>query len=178
MILNNLLRGGVRQLWTPDLGSGMKRGQHTSPRLINKCINMDTITISNYKQLLIKEKKLVKYCQQIVFDYNNVVCKYEVRSDFLCCQSDMLNCKIFDLLELDKNQFCTKHYGYRPTGGDFPVCKKDDYEALTRVIVALFQEIESRTKEPSKEEISVEEIKESPFKLNISLIDSKVTIRI
>lgn len=137
---------------------------------------MDIICISNYKELLIEQKKLVKYEQIVVFEYNNVVYKYEVRRTFLWCDNYELNSKIFKDLFLDKCSFCTKHYGYKAEPGDFPVCRYDDYAALTRVVIALFQEIESRTKCTSKE--VKKETKVDNFKLNVSLLDLDVTIRI
>jgi len=37
----------------------------------------------------------------------------------------------------DRVAFCTALYGYQAEYGDFPICKIDDYAALTRVTVAL-----------------------------------------
>ena len=35
-------------------------------------------------------------------------------------------------------------YGYTPAGGDWPTCQQYDYAALTRLVLALFQEITFR----------------------------------
>lgn len=137
---------------------------------------MDTICISNYRELLIKQKKLVEYLQNIVFTYNGIIYNYEVRKSFLCCKNHTFNSEIFNALGLNKEDFCTRYYCYESNIGDFPMCKDEDFAALTRVVIALFQEIESRTKDTSKE--VKKETKVDNFKLNVSLLDLDVTIRI
>ena len=138
---------------------------------------MDTITNSNYKELLIDKGSLIKYHQNITFTYEDIDYLYYTMDDFLVCVNEPLNSAIFTALGLDKMKFCEKHYGYKPMYGDFPIFIDKDYDALTRLVIALFEEIESLTGSP-KEEISAEKIKPETVKLNVSLIDSKVTIRI
>lgn len=51
------------------------------------------------------------------------------------------NERIFDLLGLDKDEFCALHYGYAvDDNGGFPETRRNDSEALLRVIIALFQQ--------------------------------------
>lgn len=69
--------------------------------------------------------------------------KYKVNYCFLYLESlSNNNNKIFDELNLDKKEFCAKHYGYESGTGNWPLCKDYDYPALTRVVMALFEIIE------------------------------------
>lgn len=51
------------------------------------------------------------------------------------------NASIFEVLGLKKNTFCSEHYRYPDTGGGWPECNNKDMDALTRVILALYEEI-------------------------------------
>ena len=77
--------------------------------------------------------------------------KYQVESRYLSfkrtseypCGS---NASVFEVLDLKKNTFCSKHYGYPETGGDWPECNIKDMGALTRVVLALYEEISKLSK--------------------------------
>lgn len=49
---------------------------------------------------------------------------------------------IFDLLGVDKYEYCKKTYGYEPACGSWPKCKTEDFAALTRTLEALAREPE------------------------------------
>lgn len=64
------------------------------------------------------------------------------------------NDQIFDLLQVkDPKKFAEDCYGYESNAGVFPECKYRDYEALTRIAIALFKlcEEEQDTSESAKE---------------------------
>ena len=86
--------------------------------------------------------KLLKYVDKVVFKVNNIQYKYTVEDNFLSlCESED-NDKIFKVLNIKECGFCDKHYGYASRYDTiWPECKHNDYEALTRVVNALFDEI-------------------------------------
>lgn len=63
------------------------------------------------------------------------------------CSGEVDNDRIFDLLEIkDKKEFCKEAYGYDPLWHyGFPRPKSGDYEALTRVTIALMERSEHPT---------------------------------
>ncbi|MFA6354873.1 MAG: hypothetical protein WCW65_00395 [Candidatus Paceibacterota bacterium] len=73
--------------------------------------------------------------------------RYQVLKNCLICYlNDKDNDKIFWTLGIGsyKYEVCTEHYGYEAGGshlipGQFPTCKENDYEALTRIAIALFK---------------------------------------
>lgn len=64
------------------------------------------------------------------------------------------NNKIFDHLGInDKTEFCTKAYGYIADGTKyFPECKEKDFNALTRVALALYKEFEAKVNKSTAED--------------------------
>lgn len=65
------------------------------------------------------------------------------------------NDKIFDILSIpSKEEFATNAYGYDCHGGAWPECNRDDYEALTRLVIELYKIIEEKTSSitPEKEQ--------------------------
>lgn len=70
---------------------------------------------------------------------------YQVRPSFLSNRNTGINYQIFDQLKLDKTEVAESCYGYTPIGGNWPECKKYDYEALTRLVLFLFKTIEGKT---------------------------------
>lgn len=65
-----------------------------------------------------------------------------VQSDHLINLQGCGNDYVFTLLDVtSKEQFCQEHYGYliRGMSDNFPSSKPDDYEALTRVSIALMK---------------------------------------
>lgn len=80
----------------------------------------------------------------VYFYVNDKQLKYSVQSNHLSNVHRGNNDEIFLLLKLDKYVFCYTNYGYAHKGGDWPTCKQEDYRALTRVVIALYQEIEKK----------------------------------
>lgn len=70
--------------------------------------------------------------------------KYSVQSNHLsnCIKSN--NAEIFSILGVNKSNFCNCCYGYHNHEGDWPTCNTEDFAALTRVVQALYREIECR----------------------------------
>lgn len=82
----------------------------------------------------------------VFFNIDDIKLKYIVYDNHLAIYGCGINEKIFTILKLDKKVFCDTHYGYYNYGGDWPTCKINDYAALTRVVRALYQEIDKREK--------------------------------
>lgn len=110
--------------------------------------------------------------------------KYIVLSKYLQEESRSDNSRIFKILSIpSKEKFATNAYGYAHDYGDWPECKKDDYPALTRLVVELYKIIEGKTSATSEKEqwykitspgktgISPEQVKELIIKYG-GLIDS------
>lgn len=101
------------------------------------------------------EGKRLSYGDILVFskegEFENV--GYSVH--FRCLTSNTgNNDEIFDLLQVtDPEKFAENCYGYKPNAGVFPECEYRDYEALTRIAIALFKlcEGEQDTSESAKE---------------------------
>lgn len=75
------------------------------------------------------------------------------------------NYEVFKRLGIkDYRSFCSQHYGYDAERGDWPECQENDYEALTRVVMALFKIIEGKE---IKEKENLFEAKESEPKPKI-----------
>ncbi len=51
---------------------------------------------------------------------------------------------IFEYLRISRYEICKKHYGYEPGEDDWPKMKEGDFKALTRVVKALFEIMESK----------------------------------
>ena len=98
------------------------------------------ITSSNYKIL---HEKPLQHGDIVSFTYNNITYKHEVRKDYLS-NTRMSNDTIFITLKLNKRHVATEAYGYESGDGFWPECKNSDYDALTRLVIFLFEEIEKR----------------------------------
>lgn len=75
------------------------------------------------------------------FYYNGETYIYVVRDSYLYHLSGD-NSKIFRLLGMDeeeKRSFCRLHYGYKPGLGMWPDYNEYDWDAATRVVIALFE---------------------------------------
>lgn len=74
--------------------------------------------------------------------------KYVVHDHYLSCHNGA-NDWIFNRLGVDKLRFCTEAYGYEPrnNGGSsgWPELPFIDYEALTRVAIAIYEALEPKT---------------------------------
>jgi hypothetical protein len=80
----------------------------------------------------------------VYFYINDQQLKYSVIYNHLSNDFKCNNSEIFSILDIDRHAFCDYHYGYHNQGGDWPTCKPEDFAALTRVVKALYQEIESK----------------------------------
>jgi hypothetical protein len=68
---------------------------------------------------------------------------YKVTANHLACGG--VNSHVFSLAGIeheDRYKFCSEAYGYKASGGDFPVSSRNDFAALTRVALKLFKAIE------------------------------------
>jgi len=107
--------------------------------------------MATYKSFKELNGKTLKFGDKVIFTVKKEEITYTVQSKYLDCLGDIGclsdNFKIFDLLRLKKKEFCSNYYGYLDKRGGFPECKFGDYEALTRVTLALFCVIEDGTDE-------------------------------
>ena len=72
---------------------------------------------------------------------------YEVWDSYLNTDDDgRNNDSIFDYFQLDCYDFCEIFYGYYPSRGTWPEVKNEDYEALTRVVLALLEVFNAKSK--------------------------------
>lgn len=81
---------------------------------------------------------------RVIFYYKGITVEYVVQDSFLVLDNFGHNEKIFELLRINPINFTREHYGYEPRIGNWPSCKPEDYNALTRVVKALFKEIEKQ----------------------------------
>jgi hypothetical protein len=98
------------------------------------------ITKDNYKIL---HENPLKNGDIVKFIYNNIEYIYIVKNCYLGISGET-NSVIFTNLQLNKYKVSTEAYGYTCDYGSWPECKIHDYEALTRLVIFLFEEIEKR----------------------------------
>lgn len=113
---------------------------------------MSTITNGNYKEILIEQKRELQLNDQVIFTIPKGTLIYIVYDGYLDCRGGRENAAIFNDLGLDKISFSSKHYGYNLDCGDWPCSEDHDYKALTRLVIALYEEIERQY--PSKKSTS------------------------
>jgi hypothetical protein len=87
--------------------------------------------------------KLLKFDDEILFKIKDNQYKYYVKESYLLYVNGY-NDMVFLELDIHKSEFCSKHYGYESLFTMWPECKSHDYEALTRVVNALFDEIKKK----------------------------------
>jgi len=63
---------------------------------------------------------------------------YIVCDSYLSILGGGFNSVVFERLKLDKAEFARKAYGYFRKGGDWPIFRDGDFEAATRLVIALF----------------------------------------
>lgn len=80
----------------------------------------------------------------VIFTKDGKQYEYKVESCYLR-YPDGLNDEIFTVLGLDKRKFCENVYGYEAMAGSWPDTRIDDYPALTRAVVKLYEIIEGKT---------------------------------
>lgn len=88
-------------------------------------------TYKSYKEL---KGKTLQYNDKVI-----ILCLEYIVSATHLYTAQGINSEIFTRLALDKESFCTKAYGYSSTSGSWPSCQVEDYEALTRCVLWLFQ---------------------------------------
>lgn len=96
-------------------------------------------------------------------DQFNITCKGKrfiavVHNSFILVRPEdkhttLNNGVLFELLGVDKYEYCKKAYGYEPEMGSWPECNSEDFAALSRVLEALAREpevfVEVRPSSPS-----------------------------
>lgn len=131
-----------------------------------------TITKDNYKEI-----STIGCSDSIIFQVETEKIKYEVCHRFLRC-NDHSNDYIFDKLKLNGERFCSKYYKYPAItdGKVFPEYEPEDYDAATRLVKGIFDEIARREgtfeEETPKEKFSIDGIKitiNNPININIKL---------
>ena len=116
---------------------------------------MAKITIENYRIIN------PSIGDDVIFALNGKEFRYQVASSHLTCWGGT-NDVIFDMLGIrDKRSYCQDVYGYPPVGdGIFPQCENNDFDALKRIINALFHKIEGLVPEQT---ITIDNYKSIPY---------------
>lgn len=91
--------------------------------------------MANYKRSEDLIDKTVDFCDLVILGKR----LHQVMDSYLKNLDVCNNSEVFETLNLDKFTFCEEHYGYPPLNTDFPKSKKEDYEALTRLVIALMK---------------------------------------
>lgn len=101
------------------------------------------ITADNYKEVIryrkLHNQSLYDAEDRVLFQVNDDKYEYRCEPSYLSSRSG-LNDIIFDVLGLDKVEFCTKVYGHKPRGGVFPVCVVNQTEGMYNIVEALMEE--------------------------------------
>ena len=101
-------------------------------------------TYTNAAELAGKE---LKFEDVVTFTIHSKIYKYEVLYSFLHLHAPR-NSTVFGVLDLDADSFASAAYGYAvETRSWWPRAKDYDYAALTRLVLALYAEIERQTGE-------------------------------
>ena len=79
---------------------------------------------------------------EVVFFYKGVTYKYRVNHNHLSHNGS--NEKIFRVLGLQKYTLATQIYGYTSVDGDWPQSNMYDFEALTKLVLKLFEHTEQK----------------------------------
>lgn len=82
------------------------------------------------------------YTLQFGDEVNMLGIKHIVTHEHLNAENAFLNRTVFKLLDLDTKKMCAEFYGYSLYSGDWPEIHYQDYEALTRVVKALYEHIQ------------------------------------
>lgn len=84
--------------------------------------------------------KELKEGDEVRFRVGNEVLGYKVRDDHMYSTDLYENYVVFKKLglsEAQKKDLATHYYGYRPTGGDWPYYRRNDYKAATELVKAV-----------------------------------------
>ena len=118
---------------TDDIGAA-KRVINDLFYRIERTLPEQVITIDNYKSI-----PYIKRGDKVQFNVDGEIINYKVQGCYQ--EACYYNALIFNKLHLDKYSFCTNAYGYETNSGEFPNSRNYDFEALHRVINALFDHI-------------------------------------
>lgn len=106
---------------------------------------MRHLTIENYKQF-----SEVEEGDRVVFEFDSNTYIYTVEPGYLGIEDGDANSKILDVLGIDNHcKFCSEAYGYEAEDVGrlgFPECEYEDYDALFKVICAIFERIKTLSK--------------------------------
>lgn len=109
---------------------------------------MRHLTIKNYKDF-----SKVEEGDKVTFEFNDNTYIYTVETGYLGIETGGVNSKILDVLGIeDPCKFCSDAYGYSAEDVGklgFPECEYEDYQALFRVICAIFDKIKELNKGPN-----------------------------
>jgi len=113
----------------------------------------------------------------VIFGANEEI-EYRVADTHLVNESGS-NSKIFKALDIERYEFCTKHYGYESNCGDWPECDYVDMAALTRVVRALYINInhEFGTEETKMEKPNTQLEKNALAKAKADAIEKETEIK-
>lgn len=104
--------------------------------------------INRYSHSSELEDKVLKLNDIVEFHLYNIIIRYRCDTCFLDNMTSNDNSEIFKQLDLiDVNKFVTDKYGYNSStvckfytdGYAWPESEYHDYEALTRLVIALFK---------------------------------------
>jgi hypothetical protein len=106
------------------------------------------ITIENYQtklqELIAAGMSIRDDRQLIVFEVGNEKLEYSDAGRFIQNTLGCNNAAIFDLLGLDKYDFCKIAYGHTPSEGDCPEARQNPERSVINLVCMLFDEIKSR----------------------------------
>lgn len=109
---------------------------------------MRHLTIENYKKF-----SEVEEGDKVTFEFNGNTYIYTVEAGYLGIETGGANSKILDVLGIEDHcKFCSEVYGYPAEDvGElgFPECEYEDYQALFKVIYAIFERIKTLSKSPN-----------------------------
>lgn len=97
-----------------------------------------------YQSLRELGNNTLNYDDVVYFYVDDKQLKYYIQPNYLSNALKCDNAEIFSILGINKSDFCNTFYGYHNHGGDWPTCKLEDFAALTRVVQALYREIEHK----------------------------------
>ena len=99
---------------------------------------------------IIKEKdmKIYKEQEEVSFTIGSKTFNGYILKNHVCIKNDT-NSSVFNALGIkDREEFCSKYYGYKADCGGWPECKYGDYESLSRLIHALQELCNEHNKKP------------------------------
>ncbi len=101
------------------------------------------MNINNLKEL--EQKRTLEIGDKVYFTIRGEIVKCTVYRQYLNVEAGC-NDKIFDILNINKEELAEKAYGYPLPikDGYWPFSNKDDYPALTRLVKELYKIIEEK----------------------------------